>query len=214
MGRSVSYLVVAVALSQVVANLAPVVVTYRSPGDLVTAGVFGATFVLARIPLFLFAPVQAVLLPQLTRAAALGDLAELRRRLRQVVAIVVGVGTVGVAGCVVLGPWAADVLFNTAQRPSTTTLALLGAATVLMLVAMVMQPTLVALGRQQVVTVAWVAGTVVFLALLVLPVPPITAALVAQLVGPLVVAAVLTGAAVRALRGAHPSVAAAAPQVG
>jgi O-antigen/teichoic acid export membrane protein len=121
---------------------------------------------------------------------------------------------VGAAGCVVLGPWAADVLFNTAQRPSTTTLALLGAATVLMLVAMVMQPTLVALGRQQVVTVAWSAGTAVFLVLLVLPVPPITAALVAQLVGPLVVAAVLTGAAVRALRGAHPGVAAAAPQVG
>ena len=77
MGRSLSYLTVAIALSQLLANLAPVVVTYRSPDDLVAAGVFGSTFVLARIPLFLFAPVQAVLLPQLTRAATLGDLDEL-----------------------------------------------------------------------------------------------------------------------------------------
>jgi len=214
MGRSLSYLVVAVALGQLVANLAPVVVTYRSPEDLVAAGVFGSTFVLARIPLFLFAPVQAILLPKLTRAATLGDRAELRRRLQQVVAVVVGVGLTGVVGCVVLGPWAAEVLFNTAERPSVGTMALLGAATMVMLLAMVMQPTLVALGRQRVVTAAWVVGTVVFLVLLVLPVAPVTAALAAQLVGPLVVAAVLTGGTLRALRSAHPAVAAAAPPVG
>jgi O-antigen/teichoic acid export membrane protein len=214
MGRSLSYLMVAVALSQLVANLAPVVVTFRSPEDLVAASVFGSTFVLARIPLFLFAPVQAVLLPKLTRAATLGHGAELRRRLRQVVGVVVGVGAVGVLGCVLVGPWAAEVLFNTAQRPTVATLALLGAATMLMLVAMVMQPTLIALGRQQVVTVAWVAGTAVFLGLLVLPLAPITAALVAQLAGPAVVVAVLSAGAVRALRAGHPDVAAAAPRVG
>lgn len=214
MGRSLSYLMVAVALSQLVANLAPVVVTYRSPDDLVAATVFGSTFVLARIPLFLFAPVQAVLLPKLTRAATLGHRAELERRLRQVVGVVLAVGAAGVVGCAVLGPWAAEVLFNTAARPSVATLALLGAATMLMLVAMVVQPTLVALGRQQVVTAAWIAGTVVFLGLLVLPVAPITAALVAQIVGPAVVVAVLAGGVVRALRAGHPGVDADAPRVG
>ncbi len=214
MGRSLSYLMVAVALSQLVANLAPVVVTFRSPDDLVSASVFASTFVLARIPLFLFAPVQAVLLPKLTRAATLGHGAELRRRLRQVVGVVVGVGAVGVLGCVLVGPWAAEVLFNTAQRPPVATLGLLGAATMLMLVAMVMQPTLIALGRQQVVTVAWVAGTVVFLGLLVLPLDPITAALIAQLAGPAVVVALLSGGAVHALRAGHPDVAAVAPRVG
>ncbi|MBW0089537.1 hypothetical protein I4I73_11465 [Pseudonocardia sp. KRD-184] len=214
MGRSLAYLMVAVALSQLVANLAPVVVTYRSPDDLVAATVFGSTFVLARIPLFLFAPVQAVLLPKLTRAATLGQRAELERRLKQVVGLVLGVGAVGVVGCAVLGPWAAQVLFNTAERPSVTVLVLLGAATMLMLVAMVVQPTLVALGRQQVVTVAWIAGTVVFLALLVLPVAPVTAALVAQLVGPAVVVAVLAGGVLRALRAGHPGVDAGVPRVG
>jgi O-antigen/teichoic acid export membrane protein len=106
------------------------------------------------------------------------------------------------------------VLFNTAERPSVGTMALLGAATMVMLVAMVVQPTLVALGRQRVVTTAWVVGTAVFLVLLVLPVAPVTAALVAQLVGPLVVVAVLAGGTLRALRSAHPAVGAAAPPVG
>lgn len=214
MGRSLGYLMVAVALSQLVANLAPVVVTYRSPGDAVAAAVFASTFVIARIPLFLFAPVQAVLLPKLTRAATLGRHDELGRRLWQVVAVVLGVGALGVAGGVLVGPWAAQVLFNTAFRPPAATLGLLGAATMLMLVALVMQPTLIALGRQQVVTVGWVAGTVVFLALLVLPLAPITAALIAQLAGPAVVVAVLAGGVVRALRAGHPGVDADAPKVG
>lgn len=200
MARSLSYLVVATSLSQLVANLAPVVVTYRSPDNLVTAGVFGSTFVLARIPLFLFAPVQAVLLPKLTRAATLGHHQTLERRLRQAVALVFAVGAIGVVGCVWLGPWAAEALFNTAYRPSATMLGLLGAATLVMMTVLVVQPTLVALGRQRLVTLGWIAGSIVFLALLVLMPEPVGAALCAQLVGPLVVLGVLVVGVVRALR--------------
>lgn len=200
MGRSLAYLVVAIALSQLLANLAPVVVTYRSPDDLVAAGVFASTFVLARIPLFLFAPVQAVLLPRLTRAATLGLHRDLVRLLWQAVGAVVVAGTIGIAGCVWVGPWAAEQLFNTAFRPTASTLGLLGLATLLMMLALVVQPTLVALGRQRVVTVGWIAGSVVFLVLLALPLEPITAALYAQLAGPLVVLVVLAVGAVRALR--------------
>lgn len=199
MGRSLLYLMGAIALSQLLANLAPVVVTYRSPDELVAAAVFGSTFVLARIPLFLFAPVQAVLLPHVTRAAATGRYDELRHRLRQAIAVVGCVGALGVAGGVWLGPWAAERLFNTAFRPSVTTLALLGTATLVMMLALVVQPTLVALGRQRTVTVGWVVGSVVFLALLLLGPEPIAAALLAQLVGPLVVLVVLVAGVLRAL---------------
>ena len=167
MGRGLWYLTMAIALSQLLANLAPVIVSYRLPGDPVLAAVFGTTFVLARIPLFLFAPVQAVLLPKLTRAATLGAHDELAHRLRQAVTLVAGLGLLGVIGCVLLGPWAAELLFNTAVRPTAGTLALLGAATLVMMVALVIQPTLVAMGRQRQVTVAWALGAVVFLALLV-----------------------------------------------
>ncbi|MGH3567852.1 MAG: lipopolysaccharide biosynthesis protein, partial [Pseudonocardia sp.] len=207
MGRSFSYLIGAIALSQLLANLAPVVVTYRSPDDLVAAGVFASTFVLARIPLFLFAPVQAVLLPQLTRAAVLGEREELVRRLRQVVTLVVAAGGIGVAGCVWLGPWAAELMFNTATRPTATTIGLLGVATLVMMAALVVQAALVALGRQRVVTFGWITGAVVYVALLVLPPEPLTAALYAQLAGPAVVLAVLAVDAVRALRVPGPQAA-------
>jgi O-antigen/teichoic acid export membrane protein len=201
MGRSLLYLAGAIALSQLLANLAPVVVTYRSPDDLVAAAVFGSTFVLARVPLFLFAPVQAVLLPQVTRAAAMGRHDELTRRLWQALGLVAGLGALGVAGCVWLGPWAAEHLFNTAYRPPVSTLALLGTATLVMMLALVVQPTLIALARQRMVTIGWIAGAVVFLVVLVVGPEPIAAALVAQLVGPLVVLAVLLVGVLRALRG-------------
>ncbi len=208
MGRSLLYLTGAIALSQLLANLAPVVVTYRSPDDLVAAAVFGATFVLARVPLFLFAPVQAVLLPHVTRAAAMGRHDELRRRLGQVIALVAGLGALGVAGCVWLGPWAAERLFNTAYRPTVGTLAMLGVATLVMMLALVVQPTLVALARQRTVTIGWIAGSLVFLGVLVAGPEPIAAALVAQLVGPLVVLAVLLVGVLRALHAPAAGVAA------
>ncbi|MHA6629045.1 lipopolysaccharide biosynthesis protein [Pseudonocardia sichuanensis] len=206
MGRSLLYLVGAIALSQLLANLAPVVVTYRSPDDLVAAAVFASTFVLARVPLFLFAPVQAVLLPHVTRAAAQGDHVELTHRLRQALALVTALGLLGVGGCVWLGPWAAEVLFNTAYRPSVTTLGMLGAATLVMMLALVVQPTLVALNRQRTVTTGWIVGAVVFLVVLVVGPEPIPAALLAQLVGPLVVLAVLLVGVLRALRAVRTGV--------
>jgi O-antigen/teichoic acid export membrane protein len=199
MGRSLLYLTGAIALSQLLANLAPVVVTYRLPDDLVAAAVFGSTFVLARVPLFLFAPVQAVLLPHVTRAATMGHHDELALRLRQVLALVAGLGALGVAGCVWLGPWAAEQLFNTAYRPSVGTLAMLGTATLVMMLALVVQPTLVALARQRTVTIGWLAGSVVFLVVLVAGPEPIAAALLAQLVGPLTVLVVLLVGVMRAL---------------
>ncbi|GAA5126971.1 lipopolysaccharide biosynthesis protein [Pseudonocardia adelaidensis] len=209
MGRSLLYLAGAIALSQLLANLAPVVVTYRSPEDLVAAAVFGSTFVLARVPLFLFAPVQAVLLPQVTRAATMGRRDELTRRLWQVLGLVTGLGALGVAGCVWLGPWAAERLFNTAYRPSVGTLALLGTATLVMMLALVVQPTLIALARQRTVTIGWIAGSIVFLVVLVVGPEPIAAALVAQLVGPLVVLVVLLVGVLRALHA--PSAGVGAP---
>jgi len=63
----------------------------------------------------------------------------------------------------------------------------------------VVQPVLVALGQQRRVTVAWVIGSVVYVGLLLLPVQPVTAALIAQLTGPAVVLVLLSAEAVRVL---------------
>ncbi|HYH28900.1 MAG TPA: hypothetical protein VD903_00825 [Pseudonocardia sp.] len=200
MGRAVAFLATATLLTQLVANLAPVVVTHRMPYDLVTASAFSVTYVLARIPLVLFTPIQAMLLPQLSSAATSGDLAVVRARVRQVVAIVLGLGAVAVLAGTALGPWAVRFLFNAPTAPGRWTFALLGISAVVIMIALVLQPAVVALQHQRTVTVAWVLGTAVYVALLFAPIEPIAAALVAQIAGPLAVLAVTGGHLLRLLR--------------
>jgi O-antigen/teichoic acid export membrane protein len=201
MARSLVLLVSSTLLMQLVANLGPIVVAYRLPEQAAVAGAFAATFVLARIPLFLFAPVQAMLLPSLTRALAHGDTAAFRRR------IVTTLGVIGVfaaAGAVLggtVGPWAVRVLLGVPVPPSALVLVSLAVATGLMMACQMLQPALVAAGRQRRVVVAWGLGTLVFLGFLVSPLDPITGALVAQLVGPAVTAVVAGTALVALARG-------------
>ncbi|MGE3285734.1 MAG: lipopolysaccharide biosynthesis protein [Pseudonocardia sp.] len=200
LGRSFAYLTAAIALSQLLANIGPVVVSYRLGADAVTAAVFGATFVLARIPLFLFSPVQALLLPKLTRAATTGDRAAVARRQAQVLAAVAAVGGLGVLCCFWLGPWLTGLLFDAPRPPDAAVVGLLGLATVLMAAALVLQTTLVALGRHRLVTAAWAVGALVHLVLLAAPVAPVGAAITAQLAGPGTVLVVLGAGVARALR--------------
>lgn len=200
MGRSLAFLVTATLLTQLVANLAPVVVTYRMPYDLVAASTFGVTYVLSRIPLMLFAPIQAVLLPQLSSAAATGRFEVLRTRMRQTLAVVAGLGIPAVLLSVLAGPSAIRLLFNATGTPGPWVFALLALSAVLVMAVLVLQPALVALGLQRTVTMAWAAGAGVYVALLVVPVDPIDAAVAAQLAGPVVVLIIAGTALMRALR--------------
>jgi O-antigen/teichoic acid export membrane protein len=185
MGRSFGFLVTATALSQTIANLGPVVVTYRLPGDANTTSVFGSAFVLARVPLFLFAPILAVLLPALTRQARSHRI--FARTLGRTVALLLAVGSAGVLVTALAGPWLVRFLFNTVRSPDAVDLTLLSAATVFLMLALVLQSALVALQRHAAVAAGWVVGGAVFLALLAGPWPPVVAAVAAQIAGPAVV---------------------------
>jgi O-antigen/teichoic acid export membrane protein len=201
MARSLSLLVGGTLLMLVVMNVAPIVVTSRLPGDAATAAAFASAFVLARIPLFLFAPVQAMLLPSLTRAAAAADLAAVRAKLRLILIAVLAIGLPGVLASFTLGPWAVQVLFGAEVRLSGTVVGLLGVSTVGAMVAMVLQPGLIALGAHRSVTTAWLAGTVVLVALLALPGDPIRAGVLAQLAGAALVVVLMLRTLSTALRG-------------
>lgn len=181
-------LVGSTVLGQLVANLAPVVVTARLTADTAAAAAFASAFVLVRIPVTLFAPVQAMQLPALTRAAIRGETAELRRRLRLVLLAAAGVGAVGVLLAVLVGPFAVQVLFGAKVRLSETVLGALGVGTLVLVLAQVLQPALVALRRHPAVTRSWLAGSVVLTGLLFLPIHPVTAAVLAQLAGSVTVA--------------------------
>jgi O-antigen/teichoic acid export membrane protein len=201
MARSLSMLVGGTLLMLVVSNVAPIVVTARLPEAPVTAAAFASAFVLARIPLFLFAPVQAMLLPSLTRAAAAHDFAAVRARLRLILMAVMAIGLLGVLASFTVGPWAVQVLFGAEVRLSAAVVGLLGVSTVGLMVAMVLQPGLIALGAHKSVTAGWLAGTVVLVAVLALPGDPIRAGVIAQLAGAALVVAVMLRALSKALRG-------------
>ncbi len=200
MARALSYLAGGTLLMLLAMNLAPIVVTPRLADDAATAAAFASAFVLARVPLFLFAPVQAVLLPALTRAATRGELAVVRARLRTMLLAVAAVGLPGVLASFTLGPWAVQVLFGADVRLSGEVVGLLGVSTVGLMVAQVLQPGLVALGRHKVVTLAWGAGTVVLVALLALPGDPLRAGVAGQLAASALVVVVMLTSLYRALR--------------
>jgi O-antigen/teichoic acid export membrane protein len=200
MARQLSFLAGGTLLMLLVANLGPIVVTPRLAGDAATAAAFASAFVLARVPLFLFAPVQAVLLPALTRAATRGELDRVRATLRRILLAVAAVGIPGVVASFAVGPWAVQVLFGADVRLPAAVVGLLGVSTVGLMVGQVLQPGLVALGRHQVVTIAWLAGAVVLVAVLVMPGGALRAGVIGQLAASAVVVAVMLGVLYRDLR--------------
>ncbi len=197
MARGVGYLAGASGLTLLLANIAPVVLTSRLTDDPGTAASFVSLFVLARIPLFLFAPVPAFLLPSLTAAVERGETEQVRRQIRTMLVVTGAIGLFGVAGAAIAGRWAARVFFNAPFELPGLVAALLGVSTVIMMIAQVLQPALVALGEHRTAMSAWIVGTVVFGALLFAPAAPLVAAVAAQLAGPAVVV-VLMARTVRA----------------
>jgi O-antigen/teichoic acid export membrane protein len=200
MARATGLLALASWLTYVVANAAPLVLTARLLGAPEVAASYVSLFVLARIPVFLFGPVQAFLLPTLTAGAERADPAHLRSRLRVALLAVAVVGVPATALTAALGPWAVRAFFGAPLDLPHTAAGLLGLGTVAMLTAQVLQPALVALRVHRTATIAWVAGTAVFAAVLVAPADPATAAVAAQVAGPTVVCLIMAAAIAARLR--------------
>jgi O-antigen/teichoic acid export membrane protein len=200
---AVGYLAGASALTLTMTNLGPVVLTSRlgtsAPGHAALVASFVSLFLLARVPLFLFGPVQAFLLPALTEAVERRDVAAVRATLRLALLAVLAVGLPGVLGAWLLGPWATRVLFNAPIELPRGVAALLGVGTVAMMAAQILQPALVALGRNRAATLSWVVATAGFVALLFAPIAPLAAVVTAQVVAPIGVAGLLTFALRRCL---------------
>jgi O-antigen/teichoic acid export membrane protein len=201
--RATGLLAFASGLTYVVANTAPLVLTARLPLAPEVAASYVSLFVLARIPVFLFGPVQAFLLPTLAAGAERADVAHLRSRLRTALVAVALVGIPGAALTAALGPWVARTFFGAPLALPHTAAGLLGIGTVVTLAAQVLQPALVALRVHRTATLAWLAGAVVFAAVLVAPVDPATAAVTAQVAGPAVVCLVMGAAVTARLRRAR-----------
>ncbi|MCF7551847.1 hypothetical protein [Pseudonocardia sp. WMMC193] len=191
LGREVGLLATASGLTLLVANLAPVVVTSRLVTDAATAAAFASLFVLARTPLFLFGPVQALLIPGLSAAAAAGDRGSLRRQTGIALGLVGVVGGLGILAAWIGGSWAAQTFFDAPVPIAGGYAAALCAGTLGMMAAQILQAVLVALRASRTATLAWAVGTALYVPILFLPLPPVLAATIAQVVAPAVVVALM-----------------------
>ncbi|MCW2716026.1 MAG: hypothetical protein JWN88_3073 [Frankiales bacterium] len=159
LSSNLALLLTASLLSQAIANAGPVVVRiFAAESEKAAAGQFLAGFVVARVPLFLFASVQAALLPRLSSLAATGRKREFRTALLRIVAVVTVVGAAGVAAALAVGPELLRLFFGPDFALGRTDMALLALGSAFFMQAAVLGQALVALGRHAGAAAGWVLG--------------------------------------------------------
>lgn len=182
--KSVGLLMASTLLALALANLGPVIVTALLTADPARAGVFAFAFVLFRIPHFIFVSMQTVLLPMFSRAAAQGNVDGLRQAIKQAVVIVLAFGVVSGGAILVAAPFVLDLIFPNGPSLSFTVLVLLAVGNAaFMLVQQVLQQGLLSVAGHRMVAIAWLAGMTLFCGSFLLPIDPVTAAIVAQYAG-------------------------------
>ncbi|WNV74771.1 lipopolysaccharide biosynthesis protein [Geodermatophilus sp. DSM 44513] len=167
---AVGWLVLGAVAGQFVINAAPVAASLLAGADEQgRAGVFISVLVLARVPLFLFAAIQASFLPGMAALAAAGDTAGFRRRLELIVGAVTALGAAGLVVVLAVGPELVRLVYGPAYVTTRADLWPLAAASGLFMVASVLAQTLVSVRGYRASVLGWLAGTVAFLLGLLLP---------------------------------------------
>ncbi|WBB68810.1 polysaccharide biosynthesis protein [Micromonospora sp. WMMD812] len=189
--RGLGLLTVSSLLSQVVVNVGVINVRVLAPSDVETAGALLSALVLVRIPLFVFASLQASLLPGLATSAATGDHAAFHSLLRRALGIVTALGVTGAIGAVLLGPWLVRALFDAPDVLGHGDFAWLAVATLAYLWAMVLGQGLLALDRHRAQAVAWAVGVAALVVATLAPLPVATRVELGYTVGSVVVAAAM-----------------------
>src|SRR6202007_1635286 len=130
-----------------VVNVGVVNIKLLDAADVALAGALLSALVLVRIPLFVFASLQASLLTGLSTSAAAGDRAGFRHLLLRACAIVTALAFVGAVPTIIFGPWLLRVFFNTAEVLDRLDFAVLSAGTAAYLLAQVLGQGAISLGH-------------------------------------------------------------------
>jgi O-antigen/teichoic acid export membrane protein len=162
LSTSLGALLAASVLAQALVNAGVVAVRLLAPhaSDDKLVGTFFVGVVVARLPLFLFQAVQAALLPKLTRLATTGQVDEFKTGFKTLVAVVAGVGALGVLGALVAGPLVVDVAFKVDLARSDLVLLAAGSATYML--ALAVSQALIALHGQNQVALSWLGSIAAF----------------------------------------------------
>jgi O-antigen/teichoic acid export membrane protein len=169
MWRGFGMLIGSSLLAQTVVNVAVIDVDLLAPGRPAVVGALLAAMVLARVPIFLFASLQAALLPGLASAAAAGDFWQFRWLLRQASAVVAALGLAGGVLAAVIGPRLGPILFGVQHVLHWSDFALLGFGTACYLLALVLGQGAIALSQHRDQLLCWVVGGVVLAVVTLLP---------------------------------------------
>jgi O-antigen/teichoic acid export membrane protein len=146
-----------------------------------TLGAFAGAVTLSRIPTQFVSAAFSPLLAHLSQSVEDGDETTFRhlRRSADFTASILGVVFVGFFA--LAGTWVLTVYLGPGYELSTPYLAVLAAASSAMFIAVVQQASLAALDKWSRIAIAWGAGTLAFLVVLVLPVSSLARATVAPL---------------------------------
>ncbi len=143
-----------------------VLVLAQGHDEVDAAADFIVGFFLARIPILLFQAIQAALLPRLAALAGAGRIGDFRSGMRKLIAIVIGVGVVGIVAGATLGPWAGELLFGGKFNLSAQDLALLCAGSAAFILALTLAQALIALLGHGLTLIAWTVGLVLCVAVM------------------------------------------------
>jgi O-antigen/teichoic acid export membrane protein len=180
-------------LAQVVISAAVLDIRVLDPGRPAVVGALLAAVVLARIPLFVFTPVQTALLPSLCGALAVGDRGRFRLLIGRACAAVLVLGIAGGAVLALAGPELIRVLFGARASLPRADFGWLGLGVLAYLFALVLGQGAQALGRHAVQLAAWLAGAAVLVVITVGPGGALTRVSVAFAAGSVTVAVTLAG---------------------
>jgi O-antigen/teichoic acid export membrane protein len=167
--RAVGALIVASVLAQALINAPPLVVkALATTGRSADAGAFFAAFLVARLPLFLFAAVQATLLPQLATLAAHKRHEEFTHRLRRVLIVVGSSGSCAAVGALLFGPWAMRIVFGHGFDVGAGDLALLSVASAMHMASIAVGQALIAQRGHVELAASWIVAMLAFTVVILL----------------------------------------------
>ncbi|WP_125774450.1 lipopolysaccharide biosynthesis protein [Antribacter gilvus] len=166
-------LVAASISAQALANMGPVAVAALvAPDQQALSGTFVAAVTVARIPLFVFAALQAVILPALAAVVAERRVAEFVSTVRRATLATVALAVLGVGGVALLGQWIMHLVYGEEFTVPQLTMVLIAVSGGLFMIAQVLAQALLAHHAERVVALGWTLGFTVSLVTLLVPASP------------------------------------------
>jgi len=209
--KNMILLTLATLASQLVLNGVPLGIPPKlaSAADAHTRQALLSAMGLVRLALLVVFPLQAPLMPALTRSATQGNMRQLRRQTGLLVSLCAAAGLLGTVGASLFGPWLLVHFLQAKTSVSWQLLAALAFGTTFLMIAYLFQSALIALRCHRKVLIAWLAGVVALGVLLLVPIPPLTAAGLIAVLSPAAVTVVMFVDLIRVTRARSREAAAA-----